>query len=103
MLHSTRCNTAARRLSPDRAPDWRDHAACRDVDPELFFGPQDSPVDTAPLRWELVAIATCVSCPVQATCLAWALDAGQVQWGVLGGLRAADRAALHGTSREVAA
>ena len=53
--------------------DWRDNAACRDADPDLFF-----PIGTtAPaLRQVWEAIRICQACPIQVRCLAWALEQG---------------------------
>ena len=70
--------------------DWRARAACRVVDPELFF-----PVGTSgPALTQLAeAKAVCASCPVTADCLAWALDTAQ-EYGVWGGLDENDRRAL---------
>jgi WhiB family redox-sensing transcriptional regulator len=60
---------------------WRDEAACRHADPDLFF-----PVTaTGPaLRQIDQAKRVCRACPVQASCLTWALDHG-VATGVWGG------------------
>ena len=62
--------------------DWRDRAACLDVDPELFFpigntGPALAQIDEAK--------AVCRTCPVVDTCLKWAIETGQDS-GVWGGL-----------------
>lgn len=46
---------------------WRDDAACRGVDPDLFYPPKGSPVAYEPAR------ALCASCPVAADCLDYAL------------------------------
>ena len=60
--------------------DWRDHAACGGLDPDLFF-----PVSTsgASLTDIEAAKRVCQRCPVTTPCLRWALDAGQVSgiWG----------------------
>jgi WhiB family transcriptional regulator, redox-sensing transcriptional regulator len=60
---------------------WREDAACRGADPDLFF-----PVGTAraALRQIEQAKRTCRSCPAQIQCLAWALD-NAVTDGVWGG------------------
>lgn len=70
--------------------DWTDRAACRGVDPELFF-----PVGTSgpALRQTDAAKKVCRRCPVIAECLTWALDTGQ-EYGVLGGTTEDERAAL---------
>jgi WhiB family transcriptional regulator, redox-sensing transcriptional regulator len=69
---------------------WHEVAACRDTDPDLFF-----PVGTAgpALRQIEEAKRICRACPVQAACLAWALDHG-VDSGVWGGATEAERRAL---------
>ncbi len=73
-----------------RHADWRDQAACRDLDPELFFpvgnaGPALLQIDRAK--------QVCADCPVRAPCLEWALDSGQ-EAGVWGGTSEDERRAL---------
>lgn len=60
--------------------DWRNYAACCDVDPDLFF-----PLGTsgASLLQIEEAKKICRTCPVSAPCLRWALDSGDA--GVWGG------------------
>ena len=60
--------------------DWRSYAACRDVDPDLFF-----PLGTvgASLPQIEQAKQVCRTCPVSMPCLRWALDNGDA--GVWGG------------------
>jgi WhiB family redox-sensing transcriptional regulator len=67
--------------------DWRDDAACRDVDPELFFPDGDVKSVRAQVT---MAKLTCRRCPVSATCLSWALASGQ-EAGIWGGLTEAER------------
>ncbi|MER6163006.1 WhiB family transcriptional regulator [Streptomyces violaceorubidus] len=70
--------------------DWREHAACRTEDPDLFF-----PIGTtgpAALQTEQ-AKAVCRTCPVREQCLRWALDTGQTI-GVWGGTSELERRAL---------
>src|SRR5258708_17067099 len=66
--------------------DWRNYAACRDVDPELFF-----PIgNTGPALLQIdEAKQVCARCKVSEACLQWALDSGQDS-GVWGGLREDD-------------
>jgi WhiB family redox-sensing transcriptional regulator len=71
--------------------DFRHHAACRDVDPELFF-----PTGTGPLGQMQVrqAKTVCRRCDVAVQCLEWSLNAAQVD-GVWGGMDPDERRALH--------
>ncbi|MDQ0605343.1 WhiB family redox-sensing transcriptional regulator [Streptomyces canus] len=68
---------------------WREKAACRDVDPDLFF-----PIGTAGLTLVQIdeAKAVCARCPVRERCLQWALDVGQVE-GIWGGTTESERRA----------
>ena len=66
---------------------WRDRAACRDVDPEVFF-----PVAEAGAVFEqqvAAAKAVCAGCPVRAECLDKAL--ARIPDGIAGGLTSAER------------
>jgi len=66
---------------------WRDRAACRSYDPELFF-----PVGTTgpALLQAATAKQVCDVCPVREACLLWAVEAG-VDHGVWGGLSEEER------------
>lgn len=70
--------------------NWREHAACRDADPDLFF-----PVGTAgnSLRQVDEAKRICHRCPAQNQCLAWALENG-ITDGVWGGTTENERRAI---------
>ena len=70
--------------------NWRDHAACRQEDPDLFF-PIGS-TGPALLQTEQ-AKAVCSRCPVQEQCLEWALETDQAI-GVWGGTSENERRAL---------
>lgn len=63
--------------------DWRKMAACRGMDPELWF----------PLGDGAQARTVCAGCPVADQCLAWAVAIGADD-GIFGGLDADDRRAL---------
>jgi WhiB family transcriptional regulator, redox-sensing transcriptional regulator len=69
---------------------WRDHAACLDENPELFF-----PIGNADPAFHQIAQAkvVCRSCEVVQTCLSWAIDSRQ-DAGVWGGLSEDERHAL---------
>jgi WhiB family transcriptional regulator, redox-sensing transcriptional regulator len=70
--------------------DWRDHAACRFADPELFFpvSPAGPSLDQAERR----ARAVCATCPVRRECLQFALATRQAH-GVWGGMSERERGA----------
>lgn len=73
-----------------RRTDWRHRAACREVDPELFFpvgntGPALAQIDEA--------TAVCHRCPVIDQCLQFALESGQ-DAGVWGGLSEDERRSM---------
>jgi WhiB family transcriptional regulator, redox-sensing transcriptional regulator len=70
--------------------NWRDDAACRDADPDLFF-----PIGTTgpALRQIGEAKQVCRTCPAQTQCLAWALD-NRVIDGVWGGTTGEERRAM---------
>jgi WhiB family redox-sensing transcriptional regulator len=65
--------------APER--NWRDGAACRDTDPDLFF-----PVGTTGPAVDQIsaAKAVCTTCPAQQPCLEFALLTNQDS-GVWGG------------------
>lgn len=69
--------------------NWRDRAACRSEDPELFF-----PVgDDGPAAVQVAeAKAVCARCPVVAECLSFALVA--LSEGMAGGLTVEERRGL---------
>jgi WhiB family transcriptional regulator, redox-sensing transcriptional regulator len=77
--------------------DWRDHAACTAVDPELFY-----PVDASEGA-PAVAVAklTCLACPVRAECLADVMGAEDParRWGITGGLTPTERTVLFARQR----
>jgi WhiB family redox-sensing transcriptional regulator len=68
------------RGSDAEGTDWRDHAACRDVDPDVFF-----PIGTSDASLPQIdeAKRICRTCPVCGPCLRWALGSGDA--GVWGG------------------
>jgi WhiB family redox-sensing transcriptional regulator len=78
--------------------NWRDRAACRSEDPELFFPVGD---DGPALRQVAQARAVCARCPVVAECLSFALVA--LSEGVAGGLTVEERRNRGRTSRSPAA
>jgi WhiB family transcriptional regulator, redox-sensing transcriptional regulator len=83
-------DTGSRHSTGAGRTDWRDHAACSGLDPDLFF-----PVSTsgASLTDIEAARRVCQRCPVATACLRWALDHRQVS-GVWGGTTEEERHAL---------
>lgn len=70
--------------------DWRLAAACRDLDPDLFF-----PIGTTGPSVGQIAAAkqVCHACLVRKTCLSWAIKHYQ-DYGVWGGTTERERQAL---------
>jgi WhiB family redox-sensing transcriptional regulator len=78
-------------LAPeDEIDDWRDEAACRDTDPDLFF-----PVGTTGPALEQIASAkaVCLACEAQTACLEFAIITNQDS-GVWGGTSEEERRVL---------
>lgn len=75
-------------VSTATTANWRDSAACRDEDPELFF-----PIGTSGLAVMQAEEAKiiCARCPVAATCLGTALTRNEPS-GVFGGMDEHERA-----------
>lgn len=71
--------------------DWRHHAACRDMDPELFFPLGTSDANLLQIQ---AAKQICRTCPVRQPCLRWALDSGDA--GIWGGTTDDERRSLRG-------
>jgi WhiB family redox-sensing transcriptional regulator len=74
---------------------WRDHAACRHCNPDLFF-----PAGTtgAAVHEIAAAKAVCADCPVQSHCLRFALRTGQA-YGIWGGTTEDERIMMRRLSR----
>lgn len=76
--------------------DWREQAECLDIDPELFF-----PIGPTGLGLQQAheAKKICRRCPVQQSCLEWALANGQ-QAGIWGGTDEDERRLLRRRARQ---
>lgn len=61
---------------------WRDRAACRGIDPDIFYPVSDEDADTAK--------SICAECPVREACLEYAL-ANRERDGVWGGATERER------------
>ncbi|MDQ3979797.1 MAG: WhiB family transcriptional regulator [Actinomycetota bacterium] len=70
---------------------WREDAACRGVDTDVFFPATDEEAEEAK--------AICASCPVREECLSFALQTRQED-GVWGGLTETERRRLRRRLRE---
>jgi len=92
MTRSDRSATSATGSSAAKRSrgSWFDLAACRDVDPEIFF-----PISTSGEAVVQIheARAICARCPVAADCLDWAQRMG-LGHGVWGGTTPEERRAL---------
>jgi len=83
--------TRRRATKADEPPHWRDFAACVDQDLNLFF--PMSTAGPAALRQAEAAKQVCQACPVQQSCLDWALDVGP-EYGIFGGHTETERRVL---------
>lgn len=72
--------TTSRATTPAAQPDWSS-ALCAQTDPELFF---PDGIGGAVHHRTKAAKKMCARCPVQPSCLDWALDTDQ-SYGVWGG------------------
>jgi len=83
--HMSHINLFTQALGRGTTPDtnWMDEAACRSVDPEIFF-PEGRGVQ--PTK----ALEVCATCPVQAECLIYG---EREQYGVYGGITPNQRGA----------
>jgi len=67
---------------PDR---WQVHAACRGMDPDLWFPQRGTS--------QAEAKAVCAICPVRSECLEYAI-ANRERYGIFGGLNEGERRGL---------
>ena len=70
--------------------DWRDKAACKDADPELFFPASKSELDQE--RAKDTIARYCIGCAVIADCLDYAINKGEDS-GIWGGQTESQRLA----------
>lgn len=73
--------------------DWRERAACRDTDPDLFF-----PIGSTGAAFEQIANAktVCTGCEARVSCLEFALATNQ-ESGIWGGTTEEERRKLRKT------
>lgn len=65
-----------------KRPEWFDRAACRGLDPSLFYSDRDGNSDINMTS----AIAVCRECPVILECLKYAIEIGEDDYGIWGGV-----------------
>jgi WhiB family redox-sensing transcriptional regulator len=75
----------------DRTANWRQLAACRGLDVEIFYAPEETRGGPAKREALRTAKRVCRHCPVIDECRVWALDTAE-HYGIWGGLTAAERA-----------
>lgn len=80
--------------SDEGAPTWRDDAACREADVELFFAHGEES--------QREALAMCEACPVRDACLEHALTARE-PYGIWGGTGEQERKRMIRRRRSAAA
>jgi WhiB family transcriptional regulator, redox-sensing transcriptional regulator len=74
---------------------WRTRAACTGIDSEIFYPASEDEAEA------LEAKAICAICPVQATCLEYALESRERE-GIWGGTTERERRRIHRQRRRPA-
>ncbi|MGH2760709.1 MAG: WhiB family transcriptional regulator [Actinomycetota bacterium] len=97
-----RVSSLARLFAVEAENDWRPEAACRGLDPELFFSSDEIANRQERLEREAEAKAVCTRCTVRNECLSYALAAGE-RYGIWGGLSPQERRAIARTGPGAAA
>lgn len=93
MHMSERTSPLARLFAVEPENDWRLQAACRGIDPELFFSSDEIVNRQERTEREAEAKAVCTRCVVRDPCLSYAVAAGE-RYGIWGGLTSQERRAL---------
>jgi WhiB family redox-sensing transcriptional regulator len=86
--------------STARSVDWRDRAACRDLDGEIFF-PPGAPGTEGSARQVEQARSVCGTCTVTTACLTFAIDTRENE-GIWAGTTPAERSAWRSLTRGAA-
>jgi WhiB family transcriptional regulator, redox-sensing transcriptional regulator len=86
-------SVASKLASLEAEARWQDRAACKGMDPTLFFGPEYAETVKEKRDREDAAKAVCNTCPVKQECLEYALDAREA-YGIWGGMTELERKAL---------
>ena len=76
---------------PDAEAPWRNEAACRGVDPDVFFGHEDERGNASTSRRRIErAKGICATCTVRTECLVYALENDE-RLGIWGGTTYVER------------
>ena len=94
-LNPIRLAPASPDLQPPSRHGWMTEAACINVGFDAFY-PASENSQLYRVQAEM-ALRICQRCPVQAECLAYALETND-HYGVLGGTTPAQRKAMRGTT-----
>jgi WhiB family redox-sensing transcriptional regulator len=92
MMMAERTSSLARLFATEPENDWRPLAACKGIDPELFFSSDELPNKQDRIEREASAKAICARCSVRSECLSYAIAAGE-RYGIWGGLNPQERRA----------
>lgn len=84
---------ASKLASLEAEARWQDRAACKGMDPTIFFGPEHTEVVKEKRDREEAAKQICRTCPVNQECLEHALESKEA-YGIWGGLTELERKAL---------
>lgn len=84
---------ASKLASLEAEARWQDRAACKGMEPTIFFGPEHTEVVKEKRDREEQAKAVCRTCAVQQECLEHALESKEA-YGIWGGLSELERKAL---------
>ena len=87
-----RTSSLARLFAVEPENDWHPRAACKGIDPELFFSSEEEPNKQERFEREATAKAVCNRCAVRPECLSYAIAAGE-RYGIWGGLNPQERRA----------
>ncbi len=91
--NKTEKTVASKLASLEAEARWQDIAACKGMDPLIFFGPEHAETVKEKHEREEAAKEVCNICPVRAECLEYAL-ASKEAYGIWGGYTELERKAL---------
>lgn len=91
-MSDTRNNGPRRMRRDEHDTTWHEEAACRTVDPEIFYTPEVLGARSRAHDWTEARLV-CASCPVRSTCLEVALERRE-PFGMWGGKDEQERARM---------